>query len=70
MEEAKTTTRTIEEVQKDYGVLCAQAGQLQYQLFVFEKDLEIINGKLRELNFEAAAINGKKAEEKKEVASA
>jgi hypothetical protein len=61
MEENKTE-RTMEEVQKEYSLLCAQAGQLQYQIFIHKKDLEITNDKLRKLNFEAAAINAKKEE--------
>lgn len=60
MEEKKE--RTIEEIQKEYSLVCAEAGQAQYQIFVLEKDLEIKNDRLRSLNLEAAAVAAKKKE--------
>jgi hypothetical protein len=55
--------RTIEEIQKEYSLVCAEAGQAQYQLFIIQKDLEIKNDRLRKLNLEAAAVAGKKKEQ-------
>jgi len=54
--------RTIEEIQKEYSLVCAEAGQAQYQLFILQKDLEIKNDRLRKLNLEAAAVSAKKKE--------
>lgn len=61
MEESKE--RTIEEIQKEYSLVCAEAGQAQYQLFIIQKDLEIKNDRLRKLNLEAAAVSAKKKEQ-------
>lgn len=54
--------RTIEDIQKEYSVLAARSGQLQYQVFTLKKDLELLNNQMRDLNFEAAAIKGKEAQ--------
>jgi hypothetical protein len=54
--------RTMEEIQKEYGAICASTGQLQYQAFIISKDLELLNSKLRDLNIEAAGV-AKKAQE-------
>lgn len=51
--------RTFEIVQQEFGSLCARAGHLQYQVYTFNKDLEILNGQIRDLNFEAAAMKAK-----------
>lgn len=59
-EEAKKT-RTVEEIQQEYTQLCCKAGHTQYQISGLEKDLEMINSSLRELNFEAAAASAAKA---------
>lgn len=61
MEESKE--RTIEEIQKEYSLVCAEAGQAQYQLFILQQDLEIKNDRLRKLNLEAAAVSAKKKEQ-------
>lgn len=52
-------SRTINEVQAEYGNLCTRAGHLQYQLYTFSKDLEAVNSTLRDLNLEAASIQAK-----------
>lgn len=54
-----TDARTVEQIQKEYTGLAMQSGQLQYQLFTFQKDLDMINGKMRDLNLEAAAVKGR-----------
>lgn len=54
--------RSIAEIQQDYQSACLKAGHLQYQVFVYSKDLEMVNEQLREFNLEAAAV---KAEEEK-----
>lgn len=54
--------RSIDEVKQEFSTLCAQAGQINYQVYTFQKDLELINNQLRNLNFEAAAIQSKAVE--------
>ena len=68
-------SRTIKEVQEEYQQLAFKAGNTQYQIYTFERDLELLNSKMRELNFEAAAIqqeeaNKAKAESEKESQNA
>lgn len=62
MTETNTTTRTLETIQKEYGDLCFKAGSLQYQIVTFQKDLDITNNLIRDLNFEAAAVIAKSKE--------
>lgn len=57
--EEKKAERTIEVVQNEYTALAVKSGQLQYQIYTFKKDLELLNSKMRDLNFEAAALKGK-----------
>ena len=47
--------RKMDEIQKEYGQLCNQAGQLEYQIYVLTQDLEKINESLVKVNHEAAA---------------
>lgn len=58
--------RTLAEVSQEYSNLCAKAGNLQYQIVVFNEDLALINEQLKNLNFEAAKL---KSEEKTEEKS-
>lgn len=51
------TPRELPEIESDYGRLVSQAGQAQYQVFVYTEDLKRINENLRNLNYEAAARN-------------
>lgn len=57
--EKEKVVRSFEDIQKEYGALAAQSGQLQYQVFTFSRDLEILNKQMRDLNFEAAALKVK-----------
>lgn len=59
--------RSIADIQQEYQNTCLRAGHLQYQISAFQKDLDIVNNQLRDLNLEAAAI---KAEEDKAAAEA
>lgn len=62
--------RTVQEIQNEYAQLCTRAGHLQYQVYTFAKDLEIVNATLRDLNVEAAASQQAEEEAKKEAAPA
>lgn len=51
----KKEPRKMPEIQAEYGNLVQKAGQIQYQVHVLNKDLEMLNSALRDLNMEAAA---------------
>lgn len=55
--------RTLEDIKQEYGNYCLQAGDLNYKIFTHNKDLEIVNSRMRDLNFEAAALQGAQAKE-------
>lgn len=48
--------RSMEDIQKEYSQLCAEAGQLQYKMSVHKQDLKELNIQLQKLNTEAAAM--------------
>ncbi len=54
--------RTIESIHAEYSQICAKAGHAQYQIETLKKDLDILNGQLRDLNIEAAALDAKTKE--------
>ncbi len=56
--------RSLVELQQEYARLCANAGQMQYQIFDLQKNLDLVNEQLREVNLEASTV--KQSEEKKE----
>lgn len=60
MSEQKAS-RTLAEVQTDYQTLCMKAGHTQYQLYVLNADLVLMNSEIRDLNLEAAAIQQESA---------
>lgn len=66
-EREKKESRSIQQIQQEFGALCSRAGHLQYQIWAFEKDLELLNDQIRKLNFEAAALH---AEENAKAAKA
>lgn len=53
-EKESTKTRSLEEIQQEYQGVCCKAGHSQYQVHVYQLELERLNAKLRELNMEAA----------------
>lgn len=61
--------RQLPDIEADYGKLVAQAGQAQYNVYVFTKDLERINDQLKSLNYEAAARNERTKKEQAAKAS-
>ena len=44
--------RSEDEINKDYTEVCAKAGQVQYNLYLLTKNLEALNGRLREIDLE------------------
>lgn len=65
MSEEVKKERGIPEIQQDYQNGACKAGHLQYQIFTLQKDLDLVNETLRELNFEAAALQAKSNAEAK-----
>lgn len=61
-EEKKTRTR--QDIQQEYSQLCAKAGNLQYQIWAFNKDLENLYSAARDLNQEAAELDANARAEK------
>lgn len=47
--------RTMAEIQQAYQQLCANAGQIQYQIKIQTRELERINTQLESVNNEGAA---------------
>lgn len=52
-----TTPRALEEIKSEYGKLCVEAGQIQYQIKIYSKNLDELNKKLETINYEASARN-------------
>ena len=55
MEENKSD-RTVAQVQEDYFRTAAQAGEAQFKMSRIAKDLELLNKRLLDLNWEAVSI--------------
>lgn len=53
--ESNPTPRSMDEIQKAYNEAVLRAGQAQYQVYVYSKDLEQANKALLSLNQEGAA---------------
>lgn len=73
--QTESKVRSMAEIQHEFSTLCARAGHLEYQIYTHEKDLELLNNQMRNLNFEAAAVKAKedaksKEEQKKEEQNA
>lgn len=58
MEEQKKE-RTIEVVTTEFQQMAFKSGQIQYQIYAMQKDLEVVNKQLLDLNLEAAVLKGK-----------
>lgn len=55
--------RGIPEIQQDYQGLALKAGHTQYQIFTLERDLELMNQTMRDLNIEASKVQQAEAVE-------
>lgn len=47
--------RPLSEIQQEYQTNCLNAGQLQYQIGIYNKELQKVNDRLESINNEAAA---------------
>ena len=68
MSDNSKAPRPLVELQREYGSLCAKAGELQYKISVQKADLDLINSQLRDINFEALAAQEVEARISKEMA--
>lgn len=62
--------RALDEIRTEYGQEAGKAGQLQYQIYALNQDLERLNQRLVSLNYEAAErqkMDSVKTEVKQEV---
>lgn len=55
--------RTLDDVRNEYNQLAFRAGNLQYTIHAAEKDLDMLNESMRNLNFEAAKLQNEAASE-------
>lgn len=67
--QTEKSSRSVAEIQQEFTAICARAGHLEYQVFTYRKDLEILNNQMRELNFEAAAVQAQELKAKQEEAT-
>lgn len=58
--------RSKEEIQLEFQNLCLKAGYIQYQAFIANKDLDMVNKALHDLNLEESARAAKEADAVKE----
>ena len=57
MSQLSTPKRTLEQIQSEYQMLCARAGDMQYKVRCFNADLESINQRLVTMNQEAQQLS-------------
>jgi hypothetical protein len=50
---SEENNRTVAEIQQEYAGVCTRAGHCQYQIRTLQKDLDLINETLQNLNLEA-----------------
>ncbi len=69
---AKTSknTRTVAEIQQEYGQVCAQIGENTFRMKETEKVNNVLSGRIRELGEEMARATAKAQEEAKAKADA
>lgn len=60
-------SRTKEQVNQDYGQLCAQIGERTFQIAIMQEDIKVLQAKIVEVGKEMQSINqGEKTNESKE----
>ena len=64
MSETEKPKRTLVEIQSEYQQLCTRTGHLYYQSVGLKSDLDMLTGRLRDLNLEAAAVQKAEADAK------
>ncbi len=49
--------RTVREISVEYSRLATKAGDLQYKIWAFKRDLDMLAEQMQDLNFEATAAH-------------
>lgn len=72
MSEVKLPTpiRTKDQISREYSALCTKAGHAHYNLVTIQKDIEMMQAAMRDLNLEAAAVAKAEAEKPQEPTNA
>lgn len=67
---SESKPRSFDEIQNEYQGLCTKVGHMSYQVWALNKEINTINDRIRDINFEAAALKEaeKAAEEPKKEA--
>lgn len=65
-----SSKRTKEDIAREYSNLCTKAGHAAYQVATIQKDIDLMQATMRDLNLEAAAADKAEAEKAPEVVSA
>lgn len=55
-------SRKVEEIKQEYSNLALKAGTIQYEVLAKQKDLALINERLRDLNLEYVQATNAEAE--------
>ena len=59
--------KTTEEINKEYGIKCAQLGDLYIRQQMIERDIERLHNELHNINLEAQKAHRKEQEQKPDV---
>lgn len=65
-----STKRTKEEIAREYSNLCTKAGHAAYQVATIQKDIELMQSTMRDLNIEAASATSAEAAPVEEASNA
>lgn len=65
---SETKKRTKEAIAREYSELCTKAGHAAYQIATIQKDIDLMQSTMRDLNLEAAAVS--RAEQEQQAVEA
>lgn len=68
--EEPTKRRSVAEIQQEYADLCARMGNINYQIWILESDLLLLQNRARALNNEGAQAKQQEALETSQKAEA
>lgn len=59
-----TKKRDLEEIKVEFSNLCFETGKKQYELYLIQRDLNLLNEQLQDLNFEVIKLQALEKEGK------